>query len=82
MKFGLIFAMGSDMTDYYALLDADSRELAEKRAREIYPSRWTHILPFDSRFQHHIRIYAKKPIKLGSIMQLVEPNTNETLDAR
>lgn len=73
MKFGLIFAMGSEMSDYYTLLDADNRELAEKRAKEVYPHRWTHILPADSRFDHHIRVYGKKPIIFGAEVKLVSP---------
>jgi hypothetical protein len=79
MKFGLIFAMGSDMSDYYTLLDADNRELAEKRAKEIYPHRWTHILPVDARFHRHIAAYGKKLIVLGAMVTLTEPR-NETVD--
>ena len=74
MKFGLIFAMGSDMQEYYCVFDAPSLEAAEKLAALSYPGRWTHTLPWDARFEAHVKVYEKEEIPLGYFKALRSPD--------
>lgn len=74
MKFGVIFAMGSPMGDYYTTLDAPDMLDAEAEVRAVYKRLWTNIFPYDSRFEAHVRVYQKSEIVFGSAMRLVPPN--------
>lgn len=74
MKFALIFAMGSDMAQYFCVFDADDLPHAQSRAAEAYPSRWTYLLPYDERFLAHVRAYGKTPIEFGAHVVLAPAN--------
>jgi hypothetical protein len=74
VKFALIFALGSDMGQYYCLLDAEDLPAAQARAADLYPSRWTYLLPYDSRFLAHVRVYQKVEIPLGATSALLGPD--------
>ena len=74
MKFGLIFAMGSDMGELYCTFEEESIESAEKLAAKCYPGRWTHTLPWDSRFEAHVKVYEKEEIPLGYFKALRGPD--------
>lgn len=65
MEFGIIFAMGTDLDSYYCRLDAQSPEGARQAAAAVYPFIYTHVLPFDSRFEAHIKTYKKTEIPFG-----------------
>jgi hypothetical protein len=74
MKFALIFAMGSDMGQYFCVFDAPTRGAAEEIVARAYPSRWTYLLPHDARFLAHVRAYQKEEIQLGAQTVLRDPN--------
>lgn len=77
--FGLIFAMGSDMMDLYCVFPANDLDQARKMAQAAYPDRWTHVLPWDSRFQAHCRVYEKSEIPFGTTKELRIPPDAESL---
>ena len=79
MKFGLIFAMGSDMGELYCVFEEESLESAEKLAAKAYPGRWVHVLPWDARFEAHVRVYEKTEIPLGFFKELRPPHEPESI---
>ncbi len=79
ITFGLIFAMGSDMGDYYCKFETADMESAERMAAKAYPGRWFHVLPWDARFAAHVRVYEKTEIPLGFYKELRPPNDAESI---
>jgi len=79
ITFGLIFAMGSDMDEYYCKFETASLEAAQIMGSRAYPGRWVHVLPWDARFEAHVRVYEKTEIPLGFYKELRPPNDPESL---